>query len=73
MKTVVKAISERRVIDGWGRETTFRRPMQITPGRHYLFQNGSIIRELKTQEELMADTAYSENTWLDMDYYEYYL
>ena len=58
MKTVVKCITPRRVVDGWGFEITFRRPQDIIPGRHYLIQNRSIIRELKTQEEIMAGSKH---------------
>lgn len=65
MKTVVKALSKRRVIDGWGFEITFRRPQNITPGRHYILQNRSILRQLKTQEEIMQQYVYIDYTRKD--------
>jgi hypothetical protein len=63
MKTVVKVLTPRRVVDGWGFEIEFRRTQNITPGRHYIIENKRIVKELKTQEELMEEA----------DNYEYYL
>lgn len=73
MKTVVKAISERRVVDGWGNETVFRRPLQIRQGYCYIFKNGSILRELKTQEELMANAKENLYVLQELSWYEKYL
>ena len=73
MKTVVRAISERRVIDGWGTEYVLRQP-KLEPNETYLAitvnENCSILYKLLPQDMLMEDVpcTYLEHT--DFDEYK---
>jgi hypothetical protein len=79
MRTVVKAISPRRVRDGWGNEMLLRRPVEA--GFEYLADifllYGStkckIIKQLKPQEELIEDAPYLLIEDKDFDKHEKYL
>jgi hypothetical protein len=73
MKTIVKALSERKAIDGWGNEYVLRRP-KMNPDNTYLAvivnDNCSILRELIPQEILMLDVPKTYIEHNDFDNYK---
>jgi hypothetical protein len=79
MRTVVKAITPRRVRDGWGNEMLLRRPVEA--GFEYLADtfllNGSmkckIVKQLKHQEEVIENVPYLFIEDKDFDKYKKYL
>lgn len=73
MKTVVKAIDQFTVIDGWGFKIRFLTPQNITADRHYLLQNKKIVKELKTQEELIVNMPSDYIEFNDDNCHEKYL
>lgn len=56
LKTVVRAVTTTVVIDGWGNETVFKKPLDIEPGQCYILENKKVGRRLLSQEELMAES-----------------
>ena len=75
MKTVVRALSERKAVDGWGTEYVLRRPKLETDETYLAVivnENCLILRKLLPQDILMEEipTKYIEHK--DFDNYKKY-
>lgn len=78
MRTVVRALSDRRVRDGWGNEVVLRRP-EVEAGEAYLVDmlmvdkkmNCTVVRKLKTQDELMDECLENIYVLQRHDYYTF--